>query len=70
MRMFRKQITNFTEKYHKWYAWYPVQIKYQDENKDWITEWIWLEEIDRMLYLLRDGHYIYKYKLNGWDVTV
>ena len=32
--------------WHRWLAWYPVDVSYEEDNALWIR-WAWLETVER-----------------------
>lgn len=51
------------EKWHPWFAWYPVRLNYNGPTEDeWLGwdsgQWVWLETVERQIV---DNM--------GWNVT-
>lgn len=53
-------------KWHRWFAWYPVQVPLFEEYSDqdvYKYEWVWLEEVERQYFYTSsqgDGDWYYR----------
>ena len=47
----------YGERYHRWFAWYPVKI-YDGRPEVQDFRWVWLETVDRLITAI-SRHYQY-----------